>query len=206
MRKVLFSLLLAASVLLSQVSVLADAWQNAVKKAESSVVYIELGEGACTGFVINQEKHYVMSAAHCYGDKIWVDRVRAEVLSIDTKQDLMVLVVKDIDPEKTALSLAAKNPEIRQDVMSVGFGYALERPQFRSTTVSDNALVADGGIGGPFVAVSGSYTPGQSGGPVVDINGDVVSIVQRGDGGTLGLGVGAEMIKARMGRFFAAKK
>lgn len=207
MRKVLFSLLLAASVLLSQVSVLADAWQDVVKKVEKAVVYIEVqGEGACTGFVINSEKKYVMTAAHCYGEKLWVDRVTASIVSLDTKQDLMVLEVKDLDPAKNQIALAAKNPEIRQDVMSVGFGYALERPQFRSTTVSDNALIADVGIGGPFVAVSTSFTPGQSGGPVVDINGDVVSIVQRGDGGTLGLGVGAEMINARMGRFFALRK
>ncbi len=203
MRRAFISLFLLVSLL--PVGLLADQWQDTVHKVEKSVVYIENEEGACTGFVINSEKKYVMTAAHCIGKEIWVDRVVGEVVALDSKKDLMILGVKNLDPDKTALKLAAKNPEIRQDVMSVGFGYALERPQFRAAVVSDNAMVVDQGIGGPFVAVNASYTPGQSGGPVVDVNGDIVSIVQRGDGGTLGIGVGVETIRERMGRFFGAK-
>lgn len=203
MRKLILTALLALGLV---VPTFADQWQNVIHKAEKAVVYIENEDGACTGFVINAEKKYVMTAAHCYGEKLWVDLVTARVVALDTKKDLMVLEVKDLDPSKESLVLASKNPEIRQDVMSVGFGYALERPQFRSAHVSDNAMVVDQGIGGPFIAVDVSFTPGQSGGPVVDANGDVVAIVQRGDGGTIGLGAGAELIKERMGRFFSAKK
>jgi S1-C subfamily serine protease len=58
-------------------------------------------------------------------------------------------------------------------------------------------------VGGPFISTDASFVGGQSGGPVVDINGNVVSIVQRGDDGTTGMGVGVEIIRERMGRFFA---
>ncbi len=48
------------------------------------------------------------------------------------------------------------------------------------------------------------FVGGQSGGPVVNAAGELVLIVQRGDGGTTGLGVGVETIRARVGRFFSA--
>jgi hypothetical protein len=204
MRKVLLTLLLLAAFVLP---LHADQWTDTVKKAQNAVLYVETDEGSCTAFVINATEKYAMSAAHCYSEKVmWVDRVLANVVSLDTKKDLMVVRVPNLDPTKTELKLAAKNPEIRQDVMSVGFGFGLERPFFKTARVADTAvMIPENGIGGPFIGVDASYTGGQSGGPVVDINGDVVSIVQRGDGGTLGIGVGADIIRERMGRFFHLK-
>ena len=207
MRKFLCSLLLA-SLLFVPVGVSARGdWQDTVKKVQNAVLYVELNDGSCTAFVINTVEKFAMSAAHCYSEKaMWVDRVAASVVSLDTKKDLMVVYIKNLDPSKTELKLAAKDPEIQQEVMSIGFGYGLERPFFKAAKVADTAvMIPEGGIGGPFIGVDASYTGGQSGGPVVDINGDVVSIVQRGDGGTLGIGVGADIIRARMGRFFAKK-
>lgn len=205
MRKVLATLFL--SLFLVPAIYATDAWQAAIAKAQSAVVYIQVGDdGGCTGFVINQKAKYVLTAAHCQGDHLWVDRVRGEIVALDTKKDLMVLQVKDLDPARAALSLAAKDPEIREDVMSVGYGYALERPFFKTAHVSDTAVqIPQENIGGPFIGVDASFTPGQSGGPVVNAKGEVVMIVQRGDGGTLGLGVGAEMIRERVGRFFEGK-
>lgn len=197
----------AVLFLLAMLPLKADQWQSAVEKVQKSVLYLEVDEGSCTAFVINAQKKYVMSAAHCYSDKVmWVDRVLAKVVSLDTKKDLMVLEVPNLDPAKVELKLAAQDPVIREDVMSVGFGLGLERPFFRTAHVSDTqVMIPEGDIGGPFIGVDGSYTPGQSGGPVIDANGDVVSIVQRGDGGTLGIGVGASIIRERTGRFWAEK-
>lgn len=189
------------------IPVSADQWQDTVKKAQNAVFYMETTEGSCTAFGINVAQKYVMSAAHCFDKELMlVDRVPATLVSIDTKKDLLVLHVKDLDPQKGALALAANDPAIRQDVMSVGYGFGLERPFFKTAHVSDTAvMIPEGNIGGPFIGVDASYTAGQSGGPVVDSHGEVVSIVQRGDGGTLGLGVGANIIRDRMGRFFAQK-
>lgn len=202
MRKFLASVLLSFLFL---VPAGADSWQAVAKKVTDSVVQIKTEDGSCTGFVVNLAKKYVQSAAHCYStEAIWVDRVVGTVVSLDEDKDLMILEVKNLDPAKTELKLAAKNPEVMQEVMSVGFGYGLERAQARSAKVSDIAMVVPG-LSGPFVAVNVAFTPGQSGGPVVDVNGDVVSIVQRGDNGTLGFGVGAETMRERVGRFWSAK-
>lgn len=203
MSKAIFTLL---SLFLITVPLHGDGWESVIKKAQNSVVFVENKGGSCTGFVINQTEKFVMTAAHCaadQGDVLWVDRVKAEPVSVDTAKDLMVVKVPFLDPTLAALSLAAHDPKIRQDVLSVGYGYGLERPVFKTAHVADTATnLPDLGGAGPFIAVDAAYTPGQSGGPVLDISGNIVSIVQRSDGGTLGVGVGAELIKERMGRFF----
>lgn len=203
MRRIIWSLLALAALAVPTLHA-ADGWEAVIAKAQSAVVFIQVGdEGSCSGFVINKTEHLVMTAAHCYADHVWVDFVRGDVVALDQKKDLMVLRVKDIDPSRNALTLAAKDPVIRQDVMSVGYGYGLERPFFKTAHVSDTAVqIPVESIGGPFIGVDASFTPGQSGGPVLNIAGEVVAIVQRGDGGTLGLGVGAEIIRARLGRFW----
>lgn len=200
MRKSLLTLLF---VLVSFVPALANDWSGVVKSVENSVVYIDInGESACTGFVIDTKRKYVMTAAHCDGDVLWVDRVKGTVISKDLKKDLMILEVKELDPTKTALKLAGGDPAIGQEVMSIGFGYALERPFFRKSMVSDNAvMIPESGIGGPFIGVDSGFIGGQSGGPVVNDQGEVVSIVQMASD-KLGIGVGAKIIKERVGRFF----
>lgn len=202
MRRVITSLLLSA--VLVAPSFAADPWESTAAKVNKSVVQIASEDGKCTGFVVNAAAKYVQSAAHCYStERVWVDRVVGIPIAVDEDKDLMILEVKHLDPSKTELRLAAKNPVIMQEVMSVGFGYGMERPQNRSAKVSDVAMVNE--LSGPFIAVNISFTRGQSGGPVVDVNGDVVSIVQRGDGGTLGFGVGAETMRERVGRFWSLK-
>jgi S1-C subfamily serine protease len=196
-----------AAIAVLAVPLRADQWVSVIEKAQKAVLYMEMSEGSCTAFVINVPLKYVMTAAHCYDKEgMWVDRVAVTVVSLDTKKDLMILKVDNLDPEKVALKLADKNPEIRTDVLSVGYGYGLERPFFKTAHVADTAvMIPEAGIGGPFIGVDASYTGGQSGGPVLNGDGEVVSIVQRGDGGTLGLGAGAEIIRERVGRFWSNK-
>lgn len=184
----------------------ATDWSDVVKKVERSVVWAQVGEsGGCTAFIINQEKHFLLTASHCKPDQgamLWVDGVSTRIVFLDPKRDLMVVEAKDIDPARPALRLAHRNPIIGEEVMSIGFGYALERPFFRQTHVQDDKMALSGIDGGPFISTDSPFVGGQSGGPVVNIAGEVVLIVQRGDGGTTGLGVGAETMQERVGRFF----
>ena len=184
-----------------------EDWADLIKVLDKSIAFVESEQGSCTAFVINAEKKYLLTADHCFGKEIWADRVRAKVISRDSKKDLMVIEAEHLDPAKVALKLAATNPVRGQAVMSVGYGYALERPFFRQSNVQDDQfMMPEAGVGGPYISVDSPFVGGQSGGPVVDVKGAVVSIVQRGDGGTTGLGVGADIIRGRMGRFFAQEK
>jgi len=204
MRRFVLSLL--TMILLVVTPITATDWAAVVKQVERSVVFAAVGqEGGCTAFVIDQQKHLLLTAGHCYPAEhgiLWVDNVPARIVLLDPKRDLMVVEAKDIDPDRPALKLAAKNPVIGQEVMSVGFGYALERPFFRQAHVQDDKMALPSVDGGPFISTDTAFVGGQSGGPVVDATGAVVMIVQRGDGGTTGLGVGAETLRLYVGRFF----
>jgi S1-C subfamily serine protease len=185
---------------------MATDWSEVVKRAEKSVVWLQVGEsGGCTAFIINQVEHYLLTASHCKPSEheaLWADNVQAKIVFLDPKRDLMVIEADFIDPTRPALKLAEKNPVIGQEVMSIGYGFALERPFFRQAHIQDDAMKLPGVDGGPFVSTDTAFVGGQSGGPVVDVAGHVVLIVQRGDGGTTGLGVGVETIREHVGRFF----
>jgi S1-C subfamily serine protease len=189
-----------------------DAWNTIAVKVIKSIAFMEGDGGSCTAFSIDTKRNYVMTAGHCKGvsstgnisadkwdDKVTVDQNPVKLIAFDQKKDLMVLEVRDLD--KPALHLAKDNPKVGDEMASYGFGYGLSKPLFRVTHVSavdteetPNAVITDT-----------DFTPGQSGGPVVDTNGDVVMIVQAGDGHGLGLGIGAEVIRSKMGKFFEQK-
>jgi hypothetical protein len=116
----------------------------------------------------------------------------------------MVLEVADL--ARPALRLAKNNPKIGDEVASLGYGWGLERPMFRTTHISDDeTYIHEDGIGGPFMVTDDVFVGGQSGGPAINHAGEVVMIVQRGGGG-VGMGVGAEMLRAKVGRYFEKEK
>lgn len=210
MRKSIWAMVVLAGLMGGFTAAFAADWTSTVKDVEKSVVFVQVGhEGSCTGFVINQVKHYVLTAGHCEPDEdtatVWVDHVRGTIIALDHDKDLMVLEAKDLDPARPALGLAGRNPERGQELMSVGYGLGLSTPMYRTAHVEDDAtMIPEDGVGGPYIAVDAGYVPGQSGGPVVDRTGRVVSIVQRGTG-NVGIGVGADAIRASVGRFFEAQ-
>jgi serine protease Do len=135
--------------------------------------------------------------------EMYVDLAPAKVRAKDVKNDLMVLEVEGID--RPALKLAVKNPLIGEQVATYGFGWGLERPLFRISHISDTETqIQNSGLpnAGPFFAVDSNFMPGQSGGPVVNGRNEVVAIVQLGSNTGIGLGIGAEAIKAKVGRYF----
>lgn len=182
-------------------------WASIAERLAKSVVYIETKSGSCTGFVVNakatnkdkEDVDYILTAAHCDGEELYADQTLAHVLWKDTKKDLMVLEVADLD--RPALPLAKSNPKIGDEVASFGFGWGLERPMFRTGHVSDDdTYIPENGIGGPLIVIDAQFVPGQSGGPVVNAAGEVALMVQRGGGG-VGIGVGAETMRGKMGRY-----
>jgi S1-C subfamily serine protease len=184
----------------------AHEWSALVKELAKSVVPIEgNGQGIiCTGFVINakvrkddHDKDYVATASHCEAKDMYADQTAAKVIARNTDKDLLVLEVDDLD--RPALKLAKDNPTVGQEVVSFGYGYGLEKPMLRKAMISAESYIPYEGIGGPLFFCDATFVPGQSGGPVVNTEGEVVMMVQRGTT-SVGIGVGAEILKSRMGR------
>lgn len=180
----------------------SSLWSTVAEKLKASTVFIETtdaeGSGTCSGFMIDSKKHQVLTAGHCDGDKILVDGTQAIKLYKDTRKDLLVLRAYNVD--RPALKLSKIEPEVGDDVASFGFGYGLESPMFRVAHIS-NAKLEIEELSGPFVVIDATVIPGQSGGPIVNLQGDVIGIVQRTTPG-FGLGVGVDTIKNRVGRYF----
>ncbi len=198
-----YLILTLIAVLLFAVAPSAQDWTTIVPTFKNSVVEIAIGaQGACTGFVVDNNRDFVMTAAHCDVESadqaLFVDNLKAEVRAKDVKNDLMVLHVKDID--RPALRLADENPKVGDEVASYGYGFALEQPLFRVAHISAADIAIERGR---FFVVDAGFVPGQSGGPVVNLKGEVVMVVQMGNP-AMGLGVGAETVEDRMGRFFTA--
>jgi S1-C subfamily serine protease len=205
-RRVLFSMVCVMCFQAPMFGTQID-WVSVVTALAKSTVYIETADGGCTGFVINslvrdnEKVTHIATAAHCDGKELYADQSPAKVVFKDTKKDLMVLQVDDL--ERPALRLALEDPKIGETVASYGFGYAWERPMFRLAHIADDATyIHEEGIGGPFFMLDAAFVGGQSGGPCVNAAGEVVMIVQRASD-RVGLGVGAETIKSKIGRFFA---
>jgi S1-C subfamily serine protease len=184
-------------------------WSALVKTLEKSVVTIERNDAgtSCTGFIINsrakdKDSHdvdYVLTAAHCEAEKLWADQSVATVIAKNKEKDLIVLSVEDTD--RPALKLAKDNPVVGQEVASFGYGYGLERPLFRLTHISAETYIPYDGIGGPLFMTDATFVGGQSGGAVVNAEGEVVMMVQMGTN-SVGMGVGADTIRSKVGKFW----
>jgi S1-C subfamily serine protease len=202
----------ASSALLLCVLVVAPThaadWTALVKELKKSVVPIERDDNgtSCTGFVINskirkddENKDYVLTAAHCEAKSMFADQAKAEVVAKDTARDLLVLIVDDLD--RPALKLAKDDPEVGTQAASFGYGFGLEDPMLRMTHISAKTYIPYEGIGGPLFMTDATFVGGQSGGPVINEAGEVIMIVQRGTN-SVGIGVGAESIKQKVGKYW----
>ena len=196
-------------LLLSSVApVVAQTWQVTAEKVAKSIVYLEMDgpdaepSGSCTGITIDKE--VVLTAAHCYTPSMRASGIPiTKVLFRDTKYDLLVLSVEKLDSE--IMALASENPKVGQEVASYGYGYGLEIPLFRISHISADKVVApEVGIGGPYLVIDAAFVGGQSGGPVFNLMGEIVMIVQMGTD-RVGIGRGVEALRDKIGKYAAQK-
>jgi serine protease Do len=171
-------------------------WATIVARVEQSLVQLD----GCSGFVINTERDLVLSALHCEGDAYTeIDGEPATVVFRDRKKDLMVLWLDGLD--KPALRIATSNATLGSEVGSLGYGYSLEKPLFRTAHVSQVAVDPDASdFPRPVLAIDAAYVGGQSGGPVINTIGEVVGIVQFGTD-RVGMGVEAKTLRDRLKKF-----
>ncbi len=199
-----FTALVALLVIFTTPASTQSPWTAVAERLTPSVYFLEAVDAddvvtsSCSGFGINVEKKYILTAAHCDGHKVRIDGTPSYKIFKDERKDLMVLRgTLDMGP---ALKLARENPAIGTSVASMGFGFGLEQPMFRVGNVS-HARIEIEELSGPFVMIDANYIGGQSGGPVVNVAGELVSIVQRGAAG-LGFGVGADTLRDKVGKYF----
>lgn len=149
-------------------------------------------QGYCSGWVTNNKRNYAITAEHCVNSSwaleggIVVDGFAVEVLEINEKSDWAVLRIPGID--RPELEPQLRKAHVGDEAAAFGFAYGHQQPVLRVGTIS--ALEHDlsvWGLDGLWTVTDQTFIGGMSGGPVVDIEGRVVSMVQRGNG-DIGIG------------------
>jgi serine protease Do len=153
-------------------------------KVVSSKNPIEGAQG--TGFVVSPDGQ-VLTCAHVVGDQkvatFWVSGVRyeADVIDPDKDKDLVLLrPKKSIAPAVSAMSFRSDNHySIGADVSTIG--YPLGNVLGTSVRYTKGSISSLTGIqdDAKQLQVSAQIQPGNSGGPLFDINGVVIGVIQQ---------------------------
>lgn len=165
-----------------------------IEATRSSIVRISghtpFGETyICTGFVI--QPNIVLTANHCLSPNMSIDGVTADSSNGDSYYDLGIVNVKT---GRQSLQLR-EAPVIMNEVLyGVGYANGWSVPiAIQEVVLIPNYNPFPNGSSG--IIGRAGYVHGMSGGPVIDINGLVVSIVQRGQD-SLDYGVSVTMMRA----------
>ncbi len=121
----------------------------------------------------------------------------ARVVGTDVYSDLAVLEVAEMPAEATPLPLAEQEPPIGSRVVAVGNPFGLTG-SISSGVVSgrNRALPAANGFSIPdAIQTDAPVNPGNSGGPLVDMDGNVAGVVNSGGGDNIGFAISAAMIR-----------
>lgn len=158
-----------------------------------SVAIVETYDGRGTGFLVDDRT--VMTAAHVapegdvtvhFGDTEFSGRV----VATDSTNDLAMIELDD-RPDAEPLKIATSPPELGEDVLAIG------APTDGGLTVTRGIVSAvfDNGE----IQTDASVNPGNSGGPLVRPNGEVLGVVtMKANAEGIGYAVGAEKLRSIM--------
>lgn len=161
------------------------------------------GEGGIgSGFVFDDthlvtNEHVVSGASAVelqFVDEQWRE---AEVVGTDVHSDLAVLRVEDLPADVDPIALAEDDPVVGQEVLALGNPLGLDASVSQGIVSGvDRALESPTGFSVPAtIQTDAPVNPGNSGGPLVDLDGEVVGVVfaGAGPGGTIGFAISAAL-------------
>lgn len=154
--------------------------------------------GIGSGFVIDDgslvtNDHVVMDAEEVdvqFSDQRWRS---ATVDGTDPFSDLAVLGVDDLPDEATPLEFVEESPAVGTEVVALGNPLGLDASISRGIVSGlDRSLPSPAGFAIPAaIQTDAAVNPGNSGGPLVNLDGDVVGVVFAGAGATIGFAISA---------------
>ncbi len=158
-------------------------------------------QGECTSFSINERKHYYLTAAHCFGNTLLVNKQPATVIFRDEVKDVMVLQVPSLKLKALRPALGVQTGE---DVGAYGYAYGWEFSFLKTGVVASPPVVQLQMFGlRPITLFSFPFIGGMSGGPVVNSDGLVVSVIQQSNrDGLASLGIALPSLIEAVGEFW----
>jgi hypothetical protein len=157
-----------------------------LKQCGFSVVEVKLdGQGIVTqgsGFVFTPQGH-LLTCSHVVHEQnvatVWINGVRypAKVLATDTNLDIALLKVEGNKPFKYLTIAPDKSYRMGQEVFTMGFPLVEmlgSSPRLNKGLVSSTVGMEDNP---KQIQISAEVQPGNSGGPVLDSDGNVIGLV-----------------------------
>lgn len=175
---------------------------------ESVVGVLVVGEGGETrqgsAWVYNQEKGYLVTNEHVvngaesvrvqYANGEWTN---ATVVGTDKSTDLAVV---QVDPETVpegaeSLEVADENPERGADTIVIGNPLSLEQTITHGIVsgVGRDLRLQSGFVIPDIVQTDAAVNPGNSGGPLVNADDEVVGVITARQGDNIGFAISAEV-------------
>ena len=181
------------------------------RRTVESVVLIRaftpLGRGQGSGFVY-QSGDYVVTNQHVvegatelevrYSRGEWRT---AEIVGTDYYSDLAVVEVENAPGYAEPLSLVETEPPIGTEVVAIGNPFGLEKTVSAGIISGTNrSITVDTATQGGFsipdaIQTDAALNPGNSGGPILTLDGRVVGVVSRGGGDNVGFGISAALTR-----------
>ena len=171
----------------------SETTEELVERLGGAVVRLDVaacdGQGVGAGFLIDE--HHIVTVAHnivgaeliaaTTGDEIAI----AEPVGMDVLRDIALLRT-DIPMGDVYFDLEGSEPVVGQDLILLGFPLGLDLTVTRGIVSNADVELPEEPLL-RFVQIDAAANPGNSGGPVVTADGDLIGILQSGFVGFEGL-------------------
>jgi len=184
----------------------ANPYARVYHDSVESVVLVQITgggiDGQGSGFVIDQTGH-VLTNQHVvaraeridlrYADGTWRS---ASIVGSDVYSDLAVLS-PDGQPASPPLPSVEDQPAIGTEVVAIGSPFGLEESLSRGIVSGvGRAIPTRAGFTIPAsIQTDAAVNPGNSGGPLVTLDGDVVGVIRSGGGDNIGFAISAALVQ-----------
>ncbi|MFB6151407.1 MAG: S1C family serine protease, partial [Haloarculaceae archaeon] len=180
----------------------ARVYRNTVSSVAQIRVYTPSGGGQGTGWLYDDghlvtNEHVVAGASEVYVRFHEGGWIPASVVGTDVYSDLAVLSVDEAPASATPLDTLRTDPPIGTEVVAIGNPFGLSGSVSAGIVSGlDRTLRAANNFSIPdAIQTDAPVNPGNSGGPLVDLNGDVVGVINSGGGDNIAFAISAPLVR-----------
>jgi S1-C subfamily serine protease len=187
----------------------SSAYSNVYNQVADSVTAVrvrrQFGGGSGTAWVYDEQ--HLVTNEHVVADatdlSVWFDGVgwqSAEVVATDVYSDLAVIRVDERPESARPLRLVESEPPIGTEVVAVGNPFGLSGSVSAGIISGQDRTLPAGTANNDFsipdaVQTDAAVNPGNSGGPLVTLDGRVAGVINSGGGDNVGFAISAAIVR-----------